>query len=77
MSLKNIQTKVKNRMEAHARTFGYHDIPNREIFIDEEKSLEYIELVDKSIHDGIDYLPERYGIDVDQHKKPIPDIIYD
>ncbi len=68
---------ILQKLNLHSRKFGYHYIPDREIIIDTEKAKELTELINKSVKEGIDYLPERYNIDVGKHKEPAPKIIYD
>lgn len=77
MKKKSIFDEMIEKLNAHSEKFGYHYIPDREIIIDNEKLKELIDLIDKSLKEEVDYLPERYAIDVAKHKEPAQKIIYD
>ena len=38
---------------------------------------EYRDLIEQSVSDGIDRIPERYGVDVKQLMGPSPDVMID
>lgn len=77
MKKKNTLDKVIEKLNMHSRKFGYYYIPDREVIIDVERSKELISLINKSLQENIDYLLERYNVDVAKHKEPAPKIIYD